>query len=105
MVRPFLERLEDRDVPVNATWKGAVNSTLWSVANNWFGGVVPNGVGDTATFDNTAVNDCTLDVANGVNLLWISVGANFTRKITLDHDLTLYLFSASGVAKTVVFSL
>lgn len=89
--RPWLERLEERDVPAIAFWIGDSMVDLnWSTDANWLDGFKP-GADDAAVFDENAVADCVIDSDVSVAELYMWKGFD-NRTITLtntDVDLTV----------------
>jgi hypothetical protein len=86
----------------NITWQGD-ESALFSTAGNWNGGVVPTQL-DTATFDNTASGNCSLDVA--VSLLMFNSTATFTYNIATNPAVACtvsgnFLIDAASTADTM----
>src|SRR5260370_14120084 len=85
----YLEPLEDRFLPSTLTWhfRGG-NPTNWTVVNNW--DVAPNQPAteypgqnrntDTAQFDGTSVDTCTLNTS--VTLSGIIITSGYTGKIS-----------------------
>jgi hypothetical protein len=84
--RPLLEQVEDRLLPANIVWSGAVSST-WSVPGNWQGGLVP-GPADRAAFDTSAANRTAVVDANYSGTVG-GLSSSWPGQIVLDRALSV----------------
>ncbi|HYE04334.1 MAG TPA: LamG domain-containing protein [Planctomycetota bacterium] len=59
------------------TWDGGGADTNWSTVLNWSTDAVPT-TADNVVFDATSTKNCTINVAAGIDVVGISIGAGYT---------------------------
>ncbi|MCM8790745.1 MAG: filamentous hemagglutinin N-terminal domain-containing protein, partial [Candidatus Omnitrophica bacterium] len=72
--------------PVSYTWIGDAASNLWSVASNWYGGVVPGSSNVAAYNPNVSNENCNIDISTSIS--GMNINANYTGTIYLGDDST-----------------
>ena len=100
--------VEGSSAGAGVVWTNGSGDGLWSTAGNWQGGVVP-GANDVATFDGSAVGNCTIDTT--VNVAGIDITSGYTGTVsmtqtpgadgtggTITHDgsYAVHTFTSSG---------
>jgi hypothetical protein len=103
--RLSVERLEDRVVPADYTWRGP-NDGLWTNPANWGPNAGVPGPADTATFDITGQGTCIMDLPVPPNQPMPHVGkivvdSGYTGTITLQRDLLVDVITMSSANATL----
>jgi hypothetical protein len=95
----FVETLEQRLTPADATWQGPAGG-LWSVAANWNTAAVP-GPNDDAIFDGAVSNNnSSMDIApvagQPITVGELTIKGGYSGTITLAHQLIINVLNMSS---------